>query len=76
MALAPGYYMEEQLALQRIHGNNAYTGRKDTALEAEIQIAIALGLRNQCPALRGVWNRMYADGLALKFRSRVTLRPQ
>lgn len=76
MALAPGYYMEEQLALQRIHGNNAYTGRIDPALEAEIQIATALGLRKQCPALRRVWNRMYADGLALKFRSRVTLRPQ
>jgi glycosyltransferase involved in cell wall biosynthesis len=73
MALAPGYYLEDQLSLQRIHGNNAYTGRKDTALEAEIQIAIALGLRNQCPALRGVWNRMYADGLAMKFCNRATL---
>jgi glycosyltransferase involved in cell wall biosynthesis len=72
MALAPGYYIEEQLALQRIHGNNAYTGRKDTVLEAEIQMATAVGLRKQNPALRRVWNRMYADGLAMKFRSRLT----
>jgi glycosyltransferase involved in cell wall biosynthesis len=75
LALAPGYYIEEQLALQRIHGKNAYTGRRHTALEAEIQMATAIGLRKQCPALRRVWNRMYADGLAMKFRSRLTHGP-
>ncbi len=72
MALAPGYYIEEQLAQQRIHGNNAYTGRKDGTLEAEVQIETALGLRKQCPAQRQLWNRMYADGLAMKFRNRLS----
>jgi glycosyltransferase involved in cell wall biosynthesis len=73
MALAPGYYSEAQVALQRIHGNNFYTGRNDTALEADIQIEIARGLRKHFPALRQVSNRMYADGLAMRFRSRLTL---
>jgi hypothetical protein len=73
MALAPGYYLEEQLAQQRIHGSNAYTGRTDATLEAEVQIETALGLRKQCPAQRQVWNRMYADGLAMKFRGHLSL---
>lgn len=73
MAIAPGYYIREQLALQRIHGNNLYTGRNNLATEADVQIAIALGLRENRPALRQVCNRMYADGLAMRFRNRRTL---
>jgi hypothetical protein len=73
MAIAPGYYIREQLALQRIHGNNLYTGRNDLHIEGDVQIAIALGLRTHFPALRRVSNRMYADGLAMRFRSRLTL---
>ena len=75
MALAPGYYSREQLTLQRVHGTNAYTGKKNLALEAEVQIATALGLRKQCPALKRIWNRMYADGLAMKFCSPARRQP-
>jgi glycosyltransferase involved in cell wall biosynthesis len=73
MALAPGYYLEDQLALQRIHGANAYTRHENVALKAEIQIATAFGLRRRCPVLKQVCNRMYADGLALRFRDWPTL---
>jgi glycosyltransferase involved in cell wall biosynthesis len=66
MALAPGYYLEDQLVLQRIHGNNLYTGLDDLKIRADAQIATALGLRNNFPALRRVCNRMYADGLAME----------
>jgi len=66
MALAPGYYLEEQLVLQRIHGNNLYTGLDDLKIKADAQIATALGLRSNFPALRRVCNRMYADGLAME----------
>jgi glycosyltransferase involved in cell wall biosynthesis len=73
MALAPGYYLEEQLTLQRIHGNNFYTARNSALLKAEVQIEIALGLRKQFPALRRICNRMYADGLAIRFSDRQSL---
>jgi glycosyltransferase involved in cell wall biosynthesis len=66
MALAPGYYIEEQLVLQRIHGNNLYTGLDNLKIRADAQIATALGLRSNFPALRRVCNRMYADGLAME----------
>ena len=66
MALAPGYYIEEQLTLQRIHGNNLYTGFDNLKVKANAQIATALGLRSKFPALRRVCNRMYADGLAME----------
>ena len=52
MALAPGYYIEEQLVLQRIHGNNLYTGLDNLKIRANAQIATALGLRSNFPALR------------------------
>lgn len=66
MALAPGYYIEEQLVLQRIHGNNLYTGLDNLKIRADAQIATALGLRRNFPALRSFCNRMYADGLAME----------
>ncbi len=73
LALASGYYIEDQLALQRIHGKNLYTCRDNGKRKGDIEIAIALGLRKQFPVLRRVTNRMYAHGLAVKFRERLTL---
>jgi glycosyltransferase involved in cell wall biosynthesis len=70
MALAPGYYIEEQLSLQRIHGSNLYTCSENTVLKAEVQMATAFGLRKQFPVLRQTCNRMYADGLAVRLHHR------
>ncbi len=66
LALAPGYYTTEQLALQRIHSSNAYTGVRNATLRADVQLATAYGLRAKQPQLRPVCNRMYADGIARK----------
>jgi glycosyltransferase involved in cell wall biosynthesis len=71
LSLAPGFYLQDQLALQRIHGANAYTGRADETLQADVEIAIALALRERFPALRQVANRMYAGGLARRLRERL-----
>jgi glycosyltransferase involved in cell wall biosynthesis len=71
MALAPGFYLEDQLALQRLHGANAYTGCASVAQQADLDIAIALALRGRFPALRQVCDRLYAGGLALRFRERL-----
>jgi glycosyltransferase involved in cell wall biosynthesis len=67
LAIEPGYFIAEQLGLQRIHGNNAYTGRGDATLKANVQLVTAAGLRAKIPALRPFCNRMFADGLVKKW---------
>lgn len=66
LALSSGYYLTEQLALQRIHGSNAYTGVSDASFRADVQLATAYGMAKRQPQLRAVCNRMYADGIARK----------
>jgi glycosyltransferase involved in cell wall biosynthesis len=67
LALEPGYFIAEQYALQRIHGENAYTGRKDEMMRANVDLSIASGLRAKVPAMRSICNRWYADGIARKW---------
>jgi glycosyltransferase involved in cell wall biosynthesis len=69
LALAPGYCDTEQLALQRLHGSNAYTLKRDDSLKAAILLKTAVGLRAHFPCLRVACNRMYAEGLATRLRS-------
>ena len=73
LALEPGYFIAEQYALQRIHGENAYTGRKDETMRANVDLAIASGLRAKVPAMRSICNRWYADGIARKWGAGVTI---
>jgi hypothetical protein len=73
LALAPGYFIAEQYALQRMHGENAYTGRKDDALRADVDLSIASGLRAKVPAMRSICNRWYADGVVRKWGAGVTI---
>jgi glycosyltransferase involved in cell wall biosynthesis len=73
LALAPGYFIAEQYALQRIHGENAYTGRKDEALRADVDLSIASSLRAKVPAMRSICNRWYADGVVRKWGAGVTI---
>jgi glycosyltransferase involved in cell wall biosynthesis len=67
LVLEPGYFIAEQHALQRIHGENAYTGRKDETMRANVDLSIASGLRAKVPAMRSICNRWYADGIARKW---------
>jgi glycosyltransferase involved in cell wall biosynthesis len=73
LALAPGYFIAEQYALQRIHGENAYTGRKDEAAIANVDMTIASGLRAKVPAMRPICNRWYADGIVRKWGAGVSI---
>jgi hypothetical protein len=73
LALEPGYFIAEQYALQRMHGENAYTGRKDDALRADVDLSIASGLRAKVPAMRSICNRWYADGVVRKWGAGVTI---
>ena len=73
LALEPGYFIAEQYALQRIHGENAYTGGKDEAAIANVDMTIASGLRAKVPAMRPICNRWYADGIVRKWGAGVSI---
>ena len=69
LALAPGYCDRNEIALQRIHGANAYTLKWDGGLRGDVLLKTAAGLREHFRPLRSTSNRMYAEGLALLWRS-------
>jgi glycosyltransferase involved in cell wall biosynthesis len=73
LALEPGYFIAEQYALQRMHGKNAYTGRNDETLRANVDLSIASGVRAKVPAMRSICNRWYADGIARKWGAGVSI---
>ncbi len=60
-----GYVILEELALQRIHGDNAYTLRNDKkALRANIEMLTAYWLRQNTPPLARFSNTVFAGGLS------------
>jgi glycosyltransferase involved in cell wall biosynthesis len=67
-ALAKGYCLNQELALQRIHGNNAYTLRKNKKLNAVIDIQTAYHIKKRHPQLVMLTNRYFARGISIYFR--------
>jgi len=68
-ALSEGYFLDEQLAFLRIHGNNNYTERPNNQLlVAKIAILTASNLRNNWPFLAKYANELfsYGSGIAQK----------
>ena len=64
--VAPGYVVLEELAIQRIHGNNAYTQRADKQdLRAKIHLLTAYWLRQNFPTLSAFSNNLFAAGIHL-----------
>ncbi|ESA37255.1 glycosyl transferase [Leptolyngbya sp. Heron Island J] len=60
---APGYILLAELALQRIHGNNLYTLKKDDRkqfLKNKIEILTAYWLRKNFPSIRKYANNLFA----------------
>jgi glycosyltransferase involved in cell wall biosynthesis len=72
IALSPGYFLATPLALQRIHGENAYTAKEDDNLRANITIATANCLRHNFPTLRKSCNRLFAIGVEYKWKAGAT----
>ena len=63
-ALAPGIYLDEVLAAQRIHGGNLYTMRRDRRLtQARIHLLIARDMRRRFPQLARLSNRIFSKAL-------------
>jgi glycosyltransferase involved in cell wall biosynthesis len=64
-ALAPGTYLDEVLAVQRIHGNNHYTLRHGRTLtQARVHLLIAHDMRRRFPQLSRLSNRIFCKALA------------
>jgi glycosyltransferase involved in cell wall biosynthesis len=64
-ALSPGIYLEEALAVQRIHDANHYTLRPDRLLiEARIHLLIAEEMRRRHPELRRLSNHIFSRAVA------------
>jgi glycosyltransferase involved in cell wall biosynthesis len=64
-ALAPGVYLHEVLAVQRMHGANHYTMREDKIVQARVHLLIANNMRRAFPRLAVLSNRVFAKSLAL-----------
>ncbi len=74
MAIEPGHFIAETLTLQRIHGENAYTTKKNDPLRANMSLAIAIGLRNHFPVLREAANRFFAAAIVAKWKAGADFR--
>ena len=60
-----GYMLMEKLACQRLHGNNAYTGRSEKqALQGKIILQTAYFLKRDFPIVGAFADNLYALGLA------------
>jgi glycosyltransferase involved in cell wall biosynthesis len=63
LGLKPGYILLEELAWQRLHGNNAYTNRPNQkSLRGKINILTAFWLKNNFPCLAKFANNIIALG--------------
>ena len=72
LAIEPGHFITDRLALQRIHGDNAYTGKKNDQLRANIALATAVGLRANFPLMRQAANRFFAAAIVDNWRVEAT----
>ncbi|MBD2105044.1 glycosyltransferase [Leptolyngbya sp. FACHB-261] len=69
LVLNQGYCLAQNLAIQRIHGNNAYTFRTDKQqLRAKIRILTAYWMKQKFPALTGFTHRLLANGISTCWR--------
>jgi hypothetical protein len=70
LGLEPGFVILENLAIQRIHGNNAYTFRNDKQkLRAKIHILTAYWMKANFPILSKFTNNILATGMNMYWRS-------
>lgn len=65
LALSKGFFLDEQLAVLRVHDNNRYTNRDNSTLEANIAITTAYWLRTNWPFLAKFANKLFAKGISI-----------
>lgn len=70
IALAPGHFLDEPLATQKVHGGNAYTLRPDRErIGAKSLVHCAAWLRGRVPELAPFTDKMFARGLGIYRRT-------
>ncbi len=68
--LSPGFYLDRDLTIQRIHGNNAYTSRFDKLpYRARIDAVTAYWLKQNFPELSKLSNKVFADAISTYWRT-------
>ena len=69
IASSKGIYLDRELAIQRIHGNNAYSFRPDRLdVGAKSLVFSSCWLRSRFPDLRRFSNKQFGIGLGLYWR--------
>ena len=70
MGLSKGFFINEQLTFQKIHGSNAYTGMsgKEQFHARETAVA-AYWLKNKFPEFSKFTNKLFAKGLGIYWRT-------
>jgi glycosyltransferase involved in cell wall biosynthesis len=63
-ALSKGFFLGEVLALQRIHGDNAYTLNDDRLPRARISVLTAYWMRKRLPGSARFTNKLLAAGVS------------
>lgn len=66
LGISKGFISSQPLAKQRIHGNNAYTGKKEVGtLRGLIQVLTAANLKEKFPKLSKFANNLAAMAITL-----------
>jgi len=71
-ALSPGYYLDERLASQKIHGNNGNTfqvGEKFAKRRAFKALTVAYFMRAKLPQFHRLSDRIFSRGLSLYWQA-------
>lgn len=69
--LTPGCFLAKELAFQRVHGGNVYTGRSGREkVLAHVHLMQAYWLRRNFPELSKFTNKLLAAGLSVFWRER------
>ncbi|MCA1991986.1 MAG: glycosyltransferase [Coleofasciculus sp. S288] len=69
LALSKGFFLNQKLALQRLHNTNAYTQRTDKQqLKARILMFTAYAMRMKFPSLTKFTNKIFARGMSTYWR--------
>lgn len=69
IGLSKGILLDEELALYRVHGANAYAKSKDERVPARIMILTAYWMRVKFPELSKFTNNIFAAGLGTFWRT-------
>lgn len=72
LVLGKGYFLDEELGVVRLHGNNRFTVRDNNhnqQTRANITILTAYCLRTKWPVLAKLANKLFAQGLGIAWKN-------